>query len=663
MNLPPEDIHQRLLVARLPSPPQTLIRLMQLCQSDDVGMTELSELIASDAALSAKILSVAHSAAYFRSSAKALTLLQATSTLGMALIKVLVISESVFQTFNAFRQAGAADLRSFWKHSLSVAVLARALADQQDSANADEAYLTGLLHDVGRLALLAAVPERYTELFGLPDDASLCSQEQRILGTSHAEAGAWLLEHWRLSGTMVTAVLNHHNNAHPTHAPALSRLIQLAQLLAALSPEPGVDTPPWAAEYGLTQDQINALVQTSVLQVTHIARDLGLDISDNDAAPEIDDAVTQPQALDADQTALARDVLDRSVLNEMAMTLINLTSTNAALTSLRQHASALLQLEDAMVMLARDNQQTLVPVSMNELHLAATPLSFEVARDAPLAQCVTQRKVVFSRRKGLSASILLDVMDCNEVVLMPLLTSQQCLGVLAACVPAELSQHIKTQLPTLQAFGVYAGLALSRRRQTDKNRSGQTLTAKQAQQLELKRVAQAVNLLVQTLARADQGAPMAPVDLTLAVRDTVQLLQHRQLIPGNIDISSELPNRASWVQGSMGRIKQILLILIKTACESMPDGGQIVINGGVLMQREGGVYTVLKVSYSAASVKEVIQAQLYEHQPASTGGQDNFGLATVSQLLEKMAGHVKFSASPSGTRFDILLPCPRNPTV
>lgn len=663
MNLPPEDIHQRLLVARLPSPPQTLIRLMVLCQSDDVGMSELSELIASDAGLSAKVLSVAHSAAYFRSSAKTLTLLQATSTLGMALIKVLVISESVFQTFNAFRQAGAADLRSFWKHSLSVAVLARALAEQQDSAGADEAYLTGLLHDVGRLALLAAVPERYTELFGFPDDASLCSQEQRILGTSHAEAGAWLLEHWHLSRTMVDTVLNHHNDAtHQKEAPALSRLIHLAHLLAALPPDQSGDNPPWASEHGLTLDQITALMQKTDLQVKQIARDLGLDISDADTPPEPTHTGTRPQPLDADQTELARDVLDRSVLNEMAMTLINLTSTNAALTSMRQHASALLQLEDALVMLARDNQQTLVPVSMNELHLAATPLSFEVSRDAPMAQCVAQRKVVFSKRSGLSPSILLDVMDCNEVVLLPLLTAQHCLGVLAASVPPELSQHIKTQLPTLQAFGVYAGLALSRRRQTDKNASGQTLTAKQAQQLELKRVAQAVNLLVQTLARADQGAPMVPVDLTLAVRDTVQLLQHRQLIPGNIDVTSELPNRAAWVQGSLGKIKQILLILIKNACEAMPDGGQIVINGGVLMQRDGGVYTVLTVADSGASVKEVIQAQLYE-PPQNAGGNERFGLATVNQLLEKMAGHLKFSASPTGTRFDILLPCPRNPTV
>jgi signal transduction histidine kinase len=350
----------------------------------------------------------------------------------------------------------------------------------------------------------------------------------------------------------------------------------------------------------------------------------------------------------------------------MAMTLINLTSTNSALTSLRQHASALLQLEDAIVMLSRDNQQTLVPVSMNERHLDATPLSFDLTLDAPMAQCVAQRKVLFSRRNGAAASILLDVMKADEVVLLPLLTAQHCLGVLAASVPPEFSQHLKTQLPTLQAFGVYAGLALSRRRLADKNRPAQAISAKEAQQLELKRVAQAVNLLVDTLAKGTQAAPLGPVDLSLAVRDIVQLLQHRQLIPGNIEISSELPNRASWVQGSLGMIKQILLILLKNACESMPDGGQIVVNGGVLVQRDGGVYTALTVSDSGPSLKEAVQAQLYEpvrNQSLVGSDKPGFGLSMANQLVEKMAGHLKFSAGPTGTRFDILLPCARNPTV
>lgn len=661
-------MRQRLLVARLPSPPQTLMRLMLLCQSDDAQMSELAELIASDTSLAAKVLSVAHSAAYHRANGQTLTLLQATSTLGMALIKVLVISESVFQTVNTFRQVGAVDLRSFWKHSLSVAVLARTLAERQGDISAEEAYLTGLLHDVGRLALLAAAPERYTELFGLPDDASLCAQEESTLGISHAEVGAWLLEHWHLSSPMAQSVLLHHADAASLPSDArLARTVHLAHRLADLPTDARLEAPPWATEHGLSSDTIFALVQQAALQVTQIARDLGVDISGVSTPAAPGRPVTRPQPLDTGQAELARDVLDRSVLNEMAMTLINLTSTNAALTSMRQHASALLQLEDAIVMLARDDQKTLVPVSMNERHLAATPLSFDVSVDPFIAQCVRQRKVVFARR-GATQSPLLAVMDANEVVLLPLLTAQNCLGVLAAAVPPALSHHLKIQLPTLQSFGVYAGLALSRRRLTDKTQSAQTLSAKQAQQLELKRVSQAINLLVEALSKDAQAGPMASVDLSRAVRDTVQLLQHRQLIPGNIEINAELPNRDSWVQGSAEKIKQILLILIKNACESMPDGGQIVVNGGVLVQREGSVYAALTVSDSGASLKEAIQAQLYEpmHQTRTgdnNGDRQGFGLSVVNVLTEKMNGHLKFSASAAGTRFDILLPCARTAPV
>ncbi|MDR3368392.1 HDOD domain-containing protein [Rhodoferax sp.] len=667
MSQPPEDILERLLVARLPSPPQTLIRLMSLCQSDDVGMAELSELIASDPGLASKVLSVAHSAAYHRTNAKTLTLLQATSTLGMGLIKVLVISESVFQTFNAFRQAGGVNLQYFWKHSLKVAVLARAMAERQSGVSSEEAYLAGLLHDVGRLALLAAIPERYTELFGQPDNAGLCNQEQRLLGMSHAQAGAWLLEHWHLNDAMVDAVLSHHDDVPPLKdTRPLARSVHLAHRLAALPLNKPFDNAPDILEQDLTLSEIAALVQKAALQVAQIARDLGVDISDTDSPPTAGQVITRPQPLDATQTQLAQEVLNRSVLNEMAMTLINMTSTNAALTSLRQHASALLQLEDAMVMLARDNQQTLVPVSMNERHLDATPLSFDLALDAPMLQCVSQRKVVFSKRTGASTSILLDVMHADEVVLLPLLTAQHCLGVLAAVVAPEYSHHLKTQLPTLQAFGVYAGLALSRRRLAEKKRPVQNISAKEAQQLELKRVAQAVNLLVESLSKTTQAVVMAPVELSLAVRDIVQLLQHRQLIPGNIEINSELPNRASWVQSSLGMVKQILLILIKNACESMPDGGQIVINGGVLVQREGAVYTALTVSDSGPSLKEAVQAQLYE--PMHTAERDEselhrYGLSMVNHLVEKMDGHLKFNASATGTKFEILLPCARNPTV
>jgi len=198
-----QEIRNRLLAVQLPSPPQTLLKLLTLCQSEDTGMNELSALVSNDPAMAAKVLSVAHSAAFHRADAQALTLFQACSRLGTALIKVLVISESVLQTFNAFRQAISADLGPFWKHSLSVAVIARELAKRLENASSEEAYLSGLLHDVGRLALMVAAEADFQDLFEDDDDDQLCQREQARIEMSHTQAGAWLLEKWHLDASVI----------------------------------------------------------------------------------------------------------------------------------------------------------------------------------------------------------------------------------------------------------------------------------------------------------------------------------------------------------------------------------------------------------------------------------------------------------------------------
>ncbi len=76
-----------------------------------------------------------------------------------------VISESVFQVFNNFSHSNSTDLRGFWHHSLSAAVMAREIAEKMRYPHVEEAYLAGLLHDVGRLALLAAAPQSMPAIF------------------------------------------------------------------------------------------------------------------------------------------------------------------------------------------------------------------------------------------------------------------------------------------------------------------------------------------------------------------------------------------------------------------------------------------------------------------------------------------------------------------
>ena len=187
---PDQDIRNRLLIARLPAMPQILIKLLAHLQADDLGMPELAALVAKDAGMTGKILTVASSSAYHRNSRQP-NLEQAMVALGTDMIKTLVISDSVFQTFNSFPNSGATDLRAFWKNSLTAAVLAREVARRIDYAQPEEAYLAGLLHNVGRLALLATAPKEYAFNFTARDDEDSSPSWPTRCCTTTSRASAW----------------------------------------------------------------------------------------------------------------------------------------------------------------------------------------------------------------------------------------------------------------------------------------------------------------------------------------------------------------------------------------------------------------------------------------------------------------------------------------
>jgi len=648
-----EDIRSRLLVAKLPSPPQTLLKLMRLCQCEDSGIKELTDLITLDPALSAKVLAVAHSAAYHQAEATPLSLLQACSRLGTEFIKVLVMADMVTQTFNAFTPAGAIDLRSFWKHSLTVASIAKELALKLDDTAAEEAYLAGLLHDIGRLTLLAAVPLPSQALFADPDDEALCAKEQHRVGMSHTEAGAWLLRRWHLGDALAESVLRHHETApDPVGTHALTRLIHLAHRLAALPLDQPEATTHFACDQALSAADLLSVLQSANQQVQHMARDLGLDISTTELQIQPASRVPPLPPVDPLQTQMAQTVFDRSVLNEMAMNLIGRSSNESALRHVRQYASALLQLENSVVMLLHSNQQQLRPVSMQPRHQGASKLAFDMAKDPVFARCVSTCKVVFAGRTSRCAIALLNVLDADELVLIPLISARHCMGLVAAALPTELAAHTHGQVPLLQAFGTYAGMALSRRRQA--TMTAQTLSAisKQEQQLGLMK-------MVRELGK--QADPLGSVDICLAVSEVVQRLQVGRLLPGNIRIHCQLADRASFVRGSMGMIQLVTLLLISNAVERMTREGDMVISAGGLAYRNGNTFTTLTLSDASPSSSQAIDAQLSAQVTISTASDARTpGLADVSQMVEKMAGHLSFKASSTGTRFDILLPCAKH---
>ena len=696
VTMPQENTRDRLLVAKLPALPHALIKLLALCQSDDAGMTELTNLIAVEPTLSSRLLTVAHSAAYHHGDAR-LSLLQAANTLGTDMIKVLAISESVIQTFGAFSPTGSFDLRAFWKHSLSCAVVAKALAQPLNYPFPDEAYLAGLLHDVGRLALLACAPNACQAHFVAADNAALCDKEHDDLEMSHTEAGAWLLAHWHLPASMADAVLHHHAPiARVATLQPLPRLLHLAHQLLEWTPTNPGEHPDLDTGGALTSDELARILTDATLQVERTASDLGLDISDTD----LPSAVVPPRAPDPIQDQLAQEMRNRSLLTEMSHQLTQHASVAMLLTSVRQHAGILLGLDDALVLLLGEDQHTLESVSVAPRHLNLATLTID-SRDHPMfGHCLQRHHLAVSDTKHSGDAELCQLLGSPQLVALPLLTAKRVLGVLLAAVPAAQKPRLQTQSRFLLAFGLHAGAALSRHLQTAQALDARIASIKREQlvnarqlvhevnnpvsiikntleiinmklgpqtpvQDELVLVGQEISRVGGIVAQFSEGAdaPLPePVNLSVLVPELMHLLHTSRFIPAAIELKCAWPAAPCVVLGSPGMVKQILINLIKNARNCMPTGGVLTVSGGARVTHLGKTFVTLHVSDTGPRLDDKLLAQLFQPVTSDNGGKyHGLGLSVVHQLVTKMQGHISYRSGPSGVVFDILLPQPDQP--
>ena len=693
----PDDIRNRLLVARLPAMPQILIKLIDLCQADEVGVNELSKLIANDAGLTSRVLRVANSAAYQRSGRK-LGLPQALTTLGADLVKSLLISESVFQTFNGFPHTGGTDLRPFWKHSLAAAVMARDLAKTMQYPQVEEAYLAGLLHDVGRLALLAAAPDTYNFNFQTADDGDLCAAEQKSLQISHAEAGAWLIERWEMDSYLADAVLYHHENpARVMMAHPLIRIIHLAHLLSDHPP----DTPlpaEMGAVCGVGDAKLLEIYQGCEAQVLQAAAHLGIDLS---GMPELLASALTPIAPAINnpvQQRLAEEIRNRALTAELSQVFSRQKDGTQLLDCVRQNARILFDLDDTAVFLVSSNGRLLVSASVGEQRQRLDSFSISLA-DGGIADAVASQHLAFLERGRSSLNLaeeqLLRTFNTPCLLCLPLVAGNRSLGLLIAGLEAWRVAELQRQEKFLLIFGNQAANALqsAAKERGDIDRRIATiqeehlknsrkivheannplsiiknylgvLDDKLARQEPvdselsiLNEEIDRVGSIIKEFARVAQPAPDTMLDINKVLSDIVRLFRESRFLPPAVQIAAVLPDEPSQVSGTSGVVKQIFVNLIKNAVEAMPKGGRIeVINNGI--SRRGGIdYFSLLVKDSGPGLPDDVLSKLFTPVRSTKAGDNRgLGLSIVHGLVQKLQGSITCKSSALGTVFEILLP-------
>jgi putative nucleotidyltransferase with HDIG domain len=199
------SIQAAVALKSLPPFPPVAAKVMAQLRDDTVSFREVSETLKTDAALSAEVLRLANSA-LLGPRREIRNIPHAVSVLGMRRLTGVVLTLSMSRFLR--RTGFAAVLRRCWRHNLACALAAKAFA-RSFGCNEDDAYNAGLFHDIGRLAFLVLEPTLYNGPAGTESD--LQDFERKRFGSDHCEAGAWLLEQWRIPAAYVEVARRHHD--------------------------------------------------------------------------------------------------------------------------------------------------------------------------------------------------------------------------------------------------------------------------------------------------------------------------------------------------------------------------------------------------------------------------------------------------------------------
>lgn len=197
---------------RLPPMPAVITRVMEMTNDPNCGVQELQKVISMDEVLSSKVLRLVNSARY-GFPRRITTLSHAVILLGFETIRNLAIGVATVRLLLRHGASSPVNRLRFWEHSLETGLAASALAKhlRKDLIAREEMFLAGLLHDLGILFLSQNFPVEYRAVVEQSESLeSIYPIEQELLGITHAEVGARMVEHWNLPPVFAEVMLHHH---------------------------------------------------------------------------------------------------------------------------------------------------------------------------------------------------------------------------------------------------------------------------------------------------------------------------------------------------------------------------------------------------------------------------------------------------------------------
>ena len=704
----PEPIVHAIESGRIPSPPQILLRLMHLVDDDRSTMAELAALVGHDAGLSARVLTAANSPA-LRRGRELSSLENCLVALGTRLVRSIATCLSIQSLFDRSTGAAAADLSAFWGHALMVAELSRNLAASVGYPKPDEAYLAGLLHDVGELILLSAIGEPYADLLARSDDeVSLQAREIEQFGVHHGEIGTWLTDQWALDTVFADGILFHH--AAPEEIVTATRLPQIVWLAHALSSAEPIADALLALHDTMfptgDRNELPAHRRQAEQRTRLIAEALNLKLPETligrRAWVSVADLPKRAPETDTPESEIVAMLGGMALLQPLQQDLFALESDAEILLSLRESARILFDLPRTGFLLcdAADGKLSGKQVGGQPLIFRHVEIPLEEARSLAAAAAVRQEICSSFEDPIVGRNSLIDLQfarafSADGLLCIPMVTRRRTIGVIVSGLSAAQYGRLARRLPWLLNFGKIAAISLealreakSYRRQADQEaasrftRQARRVVHEAANPLgiiksylkildrklpdetgvrqELEILAEEIDRVASIVSRMSE----IPKDQAPGRIDPGDLIRELLLLYGDtlfkakgIRIETDLPESALRVTCDRDSLKQMLLNLWRNASEALTEGHQLTVSLTDQVVHNGKTYLQICMHDDGPGMSETAMRAIHSPSDAAGAGQRGMGLPIVGELARRQGIEVLcLSQKEKGTCIALLFP-------
>ncbi len=684
----------------LPSLPQALIPVLDATQADEADFQSLARAIMQDAGMSGRVLQAANSPFFYRGS-PCRTIDRALFSLGLDTVRSLALTAAIQQLFGEFGPRHRAYLRVVWRRALTTANLAQVLATLTRYPRPEEAYLAGLLIDIGRLIRLVEDEGHYWPILqSAADDPHLAATERETYGRHYGELGGDCLETWGIAPFVADAVRYHMESAERVRdAHHLVKLVNLAHSLGCLPATPSATTEAACNEtalaaadtlFGLNEGLARELRGRVAEDVQRIAG--SLEIALDDPAPE---PATVPESADrAAERALGARVRDLTELQRMNGELARGASLQERCEAARRTLFLTLGVSQSLLFLIDEDQQSVsawveddetpdftLPLLPGRSLVTDTLLDREILRheeeNAAGLPVIDQQLFRLCEAERLwSFPLLADGHPPAGVLILGLSQNQadalEARSDFIRSLAREIARALIQPTPTASREDTEA----EQRIRETVHEAGNPLSIIQnylgvlhhklgeehEARHELGLIKEEIDRVGRILLRLrdPEAAPAGgagPASLNALVRQVADIVDGSLCRTRGIHLHLDLSPSDPPLSVPADHLRQILTNLLKNAAEAQATGGEITIATRAPTTVNGRRVVPLSVTDKGPGLPPSVQAAAFGPVESTKGpGHSGLGLSIVKRLAEEIGAGLTFTTGSAGTRFEIALP-------